>query len=207
MQADGFGWWIRRIDGAGKLYDVIRVDHFRGFEAYWAVPYGETTAKNGQWVKGPGMALVGVLTGWFPQLEFIAEDLGYPTPECGAAAADSGLPGMRVLEFAFDSRDTSSYLPHNCVENCVCYAGTHDNEPPLALWRQEAGRRTLPMPGNIWGSTMRRASTGALHPGGMSPVARLFVAQMQDYLEPGAAPPHQYPWHPERQLAVASAAR
>ena len=81
MQADGFGWWIRRIDGAGKLYDVIRIDHFRGFESYWAVPYGETTAKNGRWVKGPGMALVGVLTGWFPQLEFIAEDLGYPTPE------------------------------------------------------------------------------------------------------------------------------
>lgn len=81
MQADGFGWWIRRIDGAGKLYDVIRIDHFRGFESYWAVPYGETTAKNGRWVKGPGMALVGVLIGWFPQLEFIAEDLGYPTPE------------------------------------------------------------------------------------------------------------------------------
>ena len=72
MQADGFGWWIRRIDGAGKLYDVIRIDHFRGFESYWAVPYGEATAKNGRWVKGPGMALVGVLTGWFPQLEFIA---------------------------------------------------------------------------------------------------------------------------------------
>ena len=89
MQADGFGWWIRRIDGAGKLYDVIRIDHFRGFESYWAVPYGETTAKNGRWVKGPGMALVGVLTGWFPQLEFIAEDLGYPTPEVAQLLRDS----------------------------------------------------------------------------------------------------------------------
>ena len=80
MQADGFGWWIRRVDGASKLYDVIRIDHFRGFDAYWAVPFGETTAKNGHWVKGPGMSLVGVLTSWFPQLRFIAEDLGYPTP-------------------------------------------------------------------------------------------------------------------------------
>ena len=137
MQADGFGWWIRRIDGAGKLYDVIRIDHFRGFESYWAVPYGETTAKNGRWVKGPGMALVGVLTGWFPQLEFIAEDLGYPTPEVAQLLRDSGLPGMKVLEFAFDSRDTSSYLPHSYGENCICYTGTHDNSP-LALWRQEA---------------------------------------------------------------------
>ncbi len=91
------GWWIRRVDGASKLYDVIRIDHFRGFEAYWAVPYGETTAKNGHWVKGPGMSLVGVLTGWFPQLRFIAEDLGYPTPGVQQLLQDSGLPGMKVL--------------------------------------------------------------------------------------------------------------
>ena len=76
MAKDGFGWWIRRIGGAQKLYDVIRIDHFRGFESYWAIPYGETTAKNGRWVKGPGMSLVGVLTGWFHDLDFIAEDLG-----------------------------------------------------------------------------------------------------------------------------------
>ena len=137
MQADGFGWWIRRVDGASKLYDVIRIDHFRGVDAYWAVPYGETTAKNGHWVKGPGMSLVGVLTSWFPQLRFIAEDLGYPTPGVQQLLQDSGLPGMKVLEFAFDSRDTSSYLPHSYGENCVCYTGTHDNSP-LALWKDEA---------------------------------------------------------------------
>ena len=114
---------------------MIRIDHFRGFEAYWAVPYGETTAKNGHWVKGPGMNLVGVLTGWFPQLRFIAEDLGYPTPGVQQLLQDSGLPGMKVLEFAFDSRDTSSYLPHSYGENCVCYTGTHDNET-LVSWYQ-----------------------------------------------------------------------
>ena len=80
MEEDGFGWWLRRVDGAGKLYDVIRIDHFRGFDEYWSVPSDESTAKNGCWVKGPGMKLVGVLNGWFPQLSFIAEDLGYPTP-------------------------------------------------------------------------------------------------------------------------------
>ena len=91
MREDGFGWWIRRIDGAGKLYDVIRIDHFRGFASYWSVPYGETTAKNGHWVTGPGMDLIDRLNGWFPQLEFIAEDLGYPTPEVAQ------LPGIRYV--------------------------------------------------------------------------------------------------------------
>ncbi len=83
MKADGYGWWIRRIDGAKKLYDVIRIDHFRGFESYWAVLSDETTAKNGHWKPGPGMDLVGVLTSWFHDLSFIAEDLGYTTPASG----------------------------------------------------------------------------------------------------------------------------
>ena len=94
MKKDGYGWWIRRIDGAKKLYDVIRIDHFRGFESYWAVPAGESTAKNGKWKQGPGMGLVGVLTSWFSGLGFIAEDLGYFTPELEELLKASGLPGM-----------------------------------------------------------------------------------------------------------------
>ncbi|MBQ2062106.1 MAG: 4-alpha-glucanotransferase, partial [Oscillospiraceae bacterium] len=113
MRKDGFGWWIRRIEGAQKLYDVIRIDHFRGFESYWAVPYGDTTAKRGHWKPGPGMDLVGVLTGWFPNLRFIAEDLGYTTPEVEKLLADSGLPGMKILEFGFDPQGESGYVPHN----------------------------------------------------------------------------------------------
>ena len=184
MQADGFGWWIRRVDGASKLYDVIRIDHFRGFEAYWAVPYGETTAKNGHWVKGPGMNLVGVLTSWFPQLRFIAEDLGYPTPGVQQLLQDSGLPGMKVLEFAFDSRDTSSYLPHSYGENCVCYTGTHDNSP-LALWKDEAAPEDIAYAREYLGLNDGEGFNWGLIRGGMSSVARLFVAQMQDYLELG----------------------
>ena len=181
MQKDGFEWWIRRIGGAAKLYDVIRIDHFRGFESYWAVPYGETTAKNGRWVKGPGMALVGVLTGWFHDIEFIAEDLGYPTPEVTQLLADSRLPGMKVLEFAFDSRDTSSYLPHSYGENCICYTGTHDNAP-LALWRTEADKADIAFAKKYLGLNNEEGFNAGIIRGGMSCQSRLFVAQMQDYL-------------------------
>ena len=117
MKADGYGWWIRRIAGASKLYDVIRIDHFRGFESYWAVPGDAKTAKDGHWVKGPGMDLLGVLKRWFPDLEFIAEDLGYLTPEVKQLLEDFGFPGMKVLEFAFDSREPSNYLPHTYEHN------------------------------------------------------------------------------------------
>ena len=97
LRNDGYGWWIRRVEGAQKLYDVLRIDHFRAFEAYWSVPYGEETAKNGKWVKGPGMDLVGRLTAWFHDMQFIAEDLGYITPELRALLEESQMPGMKVL--------------------------------------------------------------------------------------------------------------
>ena len=128
MAKDGFGWWIRRVDGARKLYDVIRIDHFRGFESYWAVPAGDTTARNGAWKPGPGMNLVGVLSSWFKDLEFIAEDLGYTTDALRKLLEDSGWPGMKILEFAFDSHGESDYLPHKCTPNSICYMGTHDND-------------------------------------------------------------------------------
>ena len=181
MEEDGFGWWLRRIDGAGKLYDVIRIDHFRGFDEYWAVPSGETTAKNGRWIKGPGMKLVGVLNSWFPQLSFIAEDLGYPTPGVAQLLRDSGWPGMKVLEFAFDSRDSSSYLPHSYGPNCICYTGTHDNSP-LALWKDEAAPEDIAYAREYLGLNGEEGFNWGMIRGGMGSVARLFVAQMQDYL-------------------------
>ena len=181
MREDGFGWWIRRIDGAGKLYDVIRVDHFRGFEAYWAVPYGETTAKNGHWVKGPGMDLIGVLNGWFPKLEFIAEDLGYPTPELAQLLRDSQWPGMKVLEFAFDDRDDSAGLPHAFPERSICYTGTHDNSP-LALWRGEASGESVARAGEYFGLNDAEGFCEGMLRGGLSSPSALFVAQLQDWL-------------------------
>ena len=184
MREDGFGWWIRRVDGAAKLFDVIRIDHFRGLESYWAVPYGETTARNGHWVKGPGMDLVGVLTSWFPQLKIIAEDLGFTTPEVRQLLQDSGLPGMKVLEFAFDSREPGDYLPHTYPENCVCYGGTHDNSP-LLLWRQEADPADIRLAERYLGLNDQEGFCWGMIRGGMSSNARLFVTQMQDYLELG----------------------
>ena len=181
MKQDGFGWWIRRIEGASHLYDILRIDHFRGLESYWAVPYGETTAKIGRWVKGPGMDLVGVLTGWFPNIQFIAEDLGYLTPEVRQLLADSGLPGMKVQEFAFDSREPSNYLPHTYTNHCVCYAGTHDNAP-LMIWKEEAAKEDIAMAVQYLGLNDGEGFHWGVLRGGMSSVADLFVAQMQDYL-------------------------
>ncbi|MCI6999321.1 MAG: 4-alpha-glucanotransferase [Clostridiales bacterium] len=185
MKSDGYGWWIRRIDGAARLYDAIRLDHFRGFESYWAVPYGETTAQNGRWVKGPGMDLVGVLVNWFPHIQFIAEDLGYLTREVRQLLADSGLPGMKVLEFAFDSREPSNYLPHLYSSHCVCYTGTHDNAP-LSAWLQTAGPEDVAFAVKYLGLNEDEGYLQGILRGGMGSVAELFVAQMQDYLGLGA---------------------
>ncbi len=181
MEADGFGWWIRRIDGARQLYDVIRIDHFRGLESYWAVPYGDTTAKNGRWVKGPGMRMLRPILGWFPDLQLIAEDLGLMTPEVTKLLKDSGLPGMKVLSFAFDSKTPGSYLPHNYDKNCVCYVGTHDNAPIMA-WREETSPEDQAFAKKYLGLTEEEGLNWGMIRGGMTSTADLFIAQMQDYL-------------------------
>ena len=153
--------------------------------AYWAVPYGETTAKNGRWVKGPGMALVGVLTELVPAAASLSLRIwAIPPRRWPQLLQDSGLPGMKVLEFAFDSRDTSSYLPHSYGENCICYTGTHDNSP-LALWRQEADPADIAFAKEYLGLNDEEGFNRGIIRGGMSSVAKLFVAQMQDYLELG----------------------
>ena len=185
MKADGYGWWIRRIEGAKRLYDVIRIDHFRGFDSYWAVPYGEKTAMNGEWRPGPGMGLVGVLRDWFHDTRFIAEDLGYLTPGVTKLVEDSGFPGMKVLEFAFDSREPSNYLPHTYTRNCVCYVGTHDNETAIQWWKQ-LPRASAAYARRYLGLSAKEGYNWGLIRGGMSSVADLFVAQMQDYLGLGA---------------------
>ena len=185
MKADGYTWWIRRIAGASRLYDILRIDHFRGLESYWAVPYGETTAKIGRWVKGPGMDFIGVLTEKFPNIQFIAEDLGYLTPEVRQLLEDSGLPGMKVLEFAFDSREAANYLPHTYPRHCVCYAGTHDNAT-LMGWKDEAAPADIAMARQYLGLNDEEGFHWGVLRGGQSSVADLFVAQMQDYLGLGS---------------------
>ena len=185
MKADGFGWWIRRVEGASRLFDAIRIDHFRAFERYWSVPAGAETAKEGQWEKGPGMDLLGVLTNWFPHITYIAEDLGLLTPEVHQLRETAGLPGMKVLEFAF-SDPGNAYLPHNYASRrCVCYTGTHDNDTALG-WYDHAPETERAFAERYLGASGREEVRKALLRCGMGSTAELFVAQMQDYLALGS---------------------
>ena len=180
MEKDGYAWWIARVAGASRLYDVLRLDHFRAFASYWTVKYGSPTARVGKWVKGPGMKLLGVLKEKFPDLQFIAEDLGELTPDVHRLRKRSGLPGMKVLEFAFTPGEESDYLPHRYTPHCACYTGTHDN-PPLALWRREEPEKAAYAARYFGLSPDDDFARGVIR-GGMGSAAVLFVAQMQDYL-------------------------
>ncbi|MDA3733248.1 4-alpha-glucanotransferase [Niameybacter massiliensis] len=127
LERTGYAWWINRMQEASKLYDVIRIDHFRGFESYWAVPYGDQTAKGGKWVKGPGIKLFNAIEKALGKLNIIAEDLGFMTAEVLKFREETGYPGMKVLQFGFDIDSKSDYIPHNCGKNSIMYTGTHDN--------------------------------------------------------------------------------
>lgn len=131
MKKDGYKWWLRRIEKCCELYDVVRIDHFRGFDEYFSIKYGEKTARDGKWEKGPGIDLFKAINAKMGDVPIIAEDLGYLTDTVIKLVKDTGYPGMKIIEFAFDSRDSSganAYLPHNYDKNCVVYTGTHDNE-------------------------------------------------------------------------------
>lgn len=185
MEQDGFSWWLKRIAGASALYDVIRIDHFRGLESYWAIPFGESTAKNGRWLPGPGMKFISAVREAFPSLPIIAEDLGILTEEVYSLLRQSGFLGMRVLEFAFDSDENNNYLPHNYIRSCVCCTGTHDNAP-LAEWLCGADEQTLCFARKYLSLNPDEGEVFGLIRGGMSSVADLFIAQMQDYLGCGS---------------------
>ena len=124
----GFDWWCRRMEHCFKMYDVVRIDHFRGFDEYFSIPAKATTAKEGHWEQGPGMELFHAIRNRIGDKQIIAEDLGTLTPTVKKLLADSGFPGMKILAFAFDHYGKSDYLPHNYDRNCVAYTGTHDNE-------------------------------------------------------------------------------
>ncbi len=139
----GYDWWIQRIEQNAVLYDVIRIDHFRGFESFWEVPYGEQTAKNGKWTKGPGIALFNAIQKKLGAVDIIAEDLGFMTDEVIALRDGTGYPGMNILQFAFDPKGDSEYLPHNQIHNSVVYTGTHDNETIVGWMEKEENKDAL----------------------------------------------------------------
>ena len=134
----GYEWWIRRIGYCFKLYDVVRIDHFRGFDEYYAIPYGDETAVNGKWMPGPGMDLFQAVEAKLGRPNIIAEDLGFLTDSVLKMLADSGFPGMKVLQFAFDPSAESAYLPHTYPKNCVVYTGTHDNDTTRGWYHSES---------------------------------------------------------------------
>ena len=185
LKSTGYDWWLRRLGAAANMYDVVRLDHFRGFESYWAVPAEDDTAKNGHWLPGPGWDFVGTLREKLPELRFIAEDLGYLTPEVKKLQKDSGYPGMKVLEFAFDSREPSDYLPHRYTPNSVCYLGTHDNMT-MQQWFDEADEDDVAYAKEYMGLNEEEGYVWGMLRGGMSSVSETFVAQMQDYIGLGA---------------------
>lgn len=142
MKMDGFAWWKERIDHALDMFDGVRIDHFRAIEAYWAVDAGETTARNGKWLKGPGMEFVNAIKAGHEDKLIIAEDLGDITDEVRALVEESGFPGMRVFQFGFLDDGNSIHMPHNYIKNSVAYSGTHDNNTIFGfLWESDDATR------------------------------------------------------------------
>ena len=187
MAQDGYRWWMKRIAHQLRFYDILRIDHFRGFEAYYAIPFGSKTAQGGRWRPGPGYAFFQQLEKTLGKQNIIAEDLGFLTPEVHKLLAQTGYPGMKVLEFAFDSRDGGGreYQPHNYPRNCVAYVGTHDNDT-VQGWCKTAAPDDValaleyihadPWEGVHW--SMMRAIWAS--------VADMAIVQMQDLLGLGS---------------------
>lgn len=185
-EEDGYAWWIRRIGAMRDRFDVIRIDHFRGLESFWSIPYGATDARPGQWIKGPGMKLIRAVKAALPDVRIIAEDLGFLTPEVKRLLSESGFPGMRVLQFGFEPLGNSRELPHNYPQHCVAYTGTHDNSPILG-WMQGASEREAAFAVDYLGLNEREGMAYGFLRGILNSSADLAIAQMQDYLELGEA--------------------
>ena len=134
MEKDGFSWWVERFKYMFSICDAIRVDHFRGFDAYWEVKASEKTAENGRWVKGPGEKLFDTILEKCGELPILAEDLGFVTEEVERLRDKYNFPGMKIIQFAFDSDSSNSFLPHNYPQNCVAYSGTHDNDTSIGWY-------------------------------------------------------------------------
>lgn len=181
-EAEDFAWWERRIRRCMQWYDTIRIDHFRGFEAFYCIPRGNKNARIGQWRKGPGMKLFNSLNKKIKNMDIIAEDLGFLNDDVIKLLKKSGYPGMKVLEFAFDSREESDYMPHNYERNCVVYTGTHDNQTACG-WYDSLPKATKSHVDSYIGRNENSEPINiALIRLAMSSVADTCIIPMQDYL-------------------------
>ena len=180
MKADGYAWWLDRVRACLNVVDVARVDHFRGFAAYWEIPASEETAINGQWIPGPGADFLQAVRDALGALPIIAEDLGVITPDVEALRDGLGLPGMKVHQFAW-SDPKNPFLPHNHTPNSVVYSGTHDNNTTVGWWQQEAHEGVRAFINHYIGREVTEPNWALIRLGMMS-VGHTFVAPMQDVL-------------------------
>ena len=180
-----YSWWINRIRQSLKLYDVIRIDHFRGFEAYWTVPNGEKTAMNGEWVKGPEMKLFYAIKKELGEVKIIAEDLGLLTEDTVSFRKKTGFPGMKVLAFAFSGESDNPYLPHNYEKNCVAYTGTHDNDTTRGWFETTGSEEEIKNAIEYLNLTEEEGYNWGLIRGIWGSVANTSIALMQDFLNLG----------------------
>ncbi len=183
----GYDWWVKRIGYCFDLYDVVRIDHFRGFDEYYAIPYGDPTAENGEWKKGPGYDFFATINEKLGAKKIIAEDLGFLTDSVRNLVKQTGYPGMKVLHFAFDSSPHSEYLPHMIGHNSVIYTGTHDNETSRGWYLRncEEDKRTAKYFDDYTGNDFVDTAAMAMIRLAMSSVADTCIIMMQDYLNLG----------------------
>ena len=197
LRQTGYNWWVERFRSALRLYDVVRIDHFRGFEAYWEVPGSETTAVNGRWVKAPGAELFATLKKELGELPIIAENLGVITPEVEAIRREFGFPGMAILQFAFGTDSQASlFRPHNYVRDLVAYTGTHDNDTVVGWWNSSGAGDSTRTPEDIakeraiareyLGFTDHDPVNWVLIRSIMASVAQTAIVPMQDILDLGS---------------------
>ena len=181
MENDGYKWWLRRIEHSFKLYDTLRMDHFRGFESYWEVEYGSENAIRGKWVKGPGMKLFNKIKEELGELDIIVEDLGYSTPEVTKLVKDSGFPNMKVLQFAFNPYDESQHAPHSFDKNCVVYTSTHDNQTIIG-WFDTLPKDIFQYSVKYLKLNYDEGLNWGVIRGAWASTANLAIATMQDFL-------------------------
>jgi len=197
--ADGYAWWLARLRANFTLFDVVRIDHFRGFESYWSIPAGSATARPGRWVPGPGLDFFRAVRAALPGAKLIAEDLGVLTPDVVALRDATGLPGMAVLQFAFGGGADNLYLPHNHRANCVVYPGTHDNDTTIGWYAtadektRDHVRRYLRVGGQDVNGDFLRAAYAS--------VCNLAIVSLQDLLGLGSAARFNSPGQPEGNWA------
>jgi 4-alpha-glucanotransferase len=184
LAQQGFGWWIDRVQRARSLYDIIRLDHFRGFEAFWAIPAENDTAVVGEWIKAPGHELFQKLHDALGDLPFIAEDLGLITAEVDALREHFNFPGMRIFQFGFSDKHAHNYLPHHYVTNCVVYTGTHDNNTTRGWWEEEANKVEKEAAKAYLGTTKKDFVWDMIR-GANASVADLCLVPVQDILDLG----------------------